>query len=120
MERVRAVRAGRKNVGGPERIARAVVGPGLVAGGLAALVGVLAVPAGATGLAVAVLAIAAGARMTLTAVTRRCYVSALLGRDSHRGRATDEGTDGTGDGDPSHGANVSPEPDDDTTPESSA
>ena len=81
-ERLAEVRAGKKNVGGTERIARGVVGPSLIALGVAALSGLLSLAAGTAGIAIAVLAILAGARMTVTAVTQRCYMNAIIGRDT--------------------------------------
>lgn len=66
-----------ENVGGPELVVRAVVGPACV---LAALT-VLGARAGRPlGLA----ALAYGAVVTETAVTRTCSVNGLVGRDTSR------------------------------------
>lgn len=92
-ERLAEVRAGKKNVGGTERIVRGIVGPSLIALGIAALAGLVTLAAGTAGIAVAVLAILAGMRMTVTAVTQRCYMNAVIGRDTC---AIPEGRSGSG------------------------
>lgn len=84
VERFRQARQTDKNVGGVERLLRGSVGPALVVGGVAALVGVLTLAEGMLGVGLAVVAILAGARMTQTALTQRCYMNAMLGRDTYR------------------------------------
>lgn len=84
VERLRAVRAGKKNVGGSERVARGVIGPFLIALGVLSFAGVVTFVAGLWGTVLSIVLVLAGLRMTQTAVTQRCYVNALLGRDSCR------------------------------------
>jgi len=84
VDRLREVKAGKKNIGGSERVVRAVVGPSLLLVGIAGLVGTGTFAPGLAGTAVAVVLGIAGLRMSQTAITQRCYVNALLGRDSCR------------------------------------
>lgn len=84
VERFRQARQTDRNVGGVERLLRGTVGPILVAIGVAGLAGVVELAAGTLGLGLAVVALLAGARMTQTALTQRCYMNAMLGRDTYR------------------------------------
>ena len=83
-ERLREVKAGKKNVGGAERVIRGTLGPSLVLVGIADLVGMLTLAGGLLGTGIAVVLVIAGFRMTQTALTQRCYLNALIGRDSCR------------------------------------
>lgn len=83
-ERLREVKAGKKNVGGVERILRGTVGPALFLVGIAALVGILTLAGGVLGTVIGVVLVLAGLRMTQTAFTQRCYMNALIGRNSCR------------------------------------
>jgi len=83
-ERIERARGTGKNVGGTERLVRATIGPTLLVIGATAIAGVVTLAPGTAGLAVGALLVLAGARMTQTAVTQRCYMNALLGRNSCR------------------------------------
>lgn len=73
-----------KNVGGLDRNARLVVGPVLVAFGVAAVAGYLDVGLGGTvGLAVTALAIVVGAVFLVTGATQRCPANDLAGVDTY-------------------------------------
>jgi hypothetical protein len=82
-----------KNVGGYDRIARAVVGPVLVVVGLAALGGFLTLAAGLTGTVVAAVLVLVGLVLSVTAVTRKCPLNRALGLNTYRGGRTGERTD---------------------------
>lgn len=82
--RLQAVKDGEKNVGGVERLLRGTVGPALVLLGVAAFAGLVSLAGGVVGLALAGLSVLAGARMTQTAFTQRCYMNAVIGRNSCR------------------------------------
>lgn len=84
IERIRQVKPTEKNVGGTERLVRATVGPALIVVGVASLGGVLSLAAGTVGVVLAAVLVLAGARMTFTAITQKCYVNALLGRNTCR------------------------------------
>jgi len=87
-ERIEAARATGKNVGGTERVVRGTLGPALVAVGVVSLAGVVTLAAGTAGLAAGAVLVLAGARMTQTAITQKCYMNALLGRNSCRFQST--------------------------------
>jgi hypothetical protein len=70
------------NVGGLDRVWRAVVGPLLLVGVVAALAGVLDVGTGAASVAGLAVAAAVGAIVTHSAVTCRCRVNHLTGVDT--------------------------------------
>lgn len=82
--RLQAVKDGEKNVGGVERLLRGTVGPALVLLGVAAFAGLVSLAGGVAGLALAGLSVLAGVRMTQTALTQRCYMNAVIGRNSCR------------------------------------
>ena len=82
-----------RNVGGYDRIARLVVGPLLVLLGAASLAGVVAPATGTLGLALAVGALLVGAVLTLTGVTQRCPLNALVGTNTYRGESEPASTD---------------------------
>lgn len=81
-ERLKEVRAGRKNVGGSERVARAVIGSMAIVIGVGSIAGVVTVATGVAGTAVSVILVLAGLRMSQTAISQRCYLNAVLGRDT--------------------------------------
>lgn len=83
-ERLREVRAGKKNVGGVERLVRGTLGPTLIVVGIVSIAGFVRFAPGTLGLVLSVVITLAGARMTQTAITQRCYVNAIIGRDSCR------------------------------------
>lgn len=67
----------RENVGGADRVARAIVGPGLILLGLTELDAL-------EGDLLGILAIVAGAIITETAITRVCPLNELAGIDTAR------------------------------------
>lgn len=67
----------RENVGGADRVMRAVVGPALIAAGYTRL-------GGSRGSVLGIATIVAGALVTETVITQVCPVSRLLGIDTHR------------------------------------
>jgi uncharacterized membrane protein len=67
----------RENVGGADRVARAVAGPALMALGLGRW-------GGSSGSALGLLAMVSGALITETAITRVCPLNEALGVDSAR------------------------------------
>ena len=83
-DRLHEVKAGKKNVGGAERAVRAVVGPSILLVGIAALGSFVTLASGFAGTAIAVILALGGLRMSQTAITQRCYMNALLGRDTCR------------------------------------
>ncbi len=83
-DRLRDVKAGKQNVGGSERVARGVIGPLAIGIGVGSLAGLVAVVGGLAGTVVSVILVLAGLRMCQTAITQRCYMNAVLGRDSCR------------------------------------
>ncbi len=74
-----------KNVGGYDRLIRFVVGPILVALGLAALAGLFVIAAGPLGLAVAVVVIVVGAVLLVTGYAQTCPLNYLVGLNTYRG-----------------------------------
>lgn len=75
-----------KNVGGLDRTARLVVGPILVAVGVAAVAGVLDIGlAGTIGLAVSALLLVAGGIFVVTGTTQKCPANQIAGIDTHEG-----------------------------------
>jgi len=79
-----------KNVGGYDRIARAVLGPVLVVVGAASLAGFLTIAAGTLGLVIAVAALLVGAVLATTAVTQKCPLNDLLGVNTYEGATATE------------------------------
>jgi hypothetical protein len=76
-----------KNVGGYDRIARLVVGPVLLAWGVAALLGYLTFGlAGTTLLVVAGLAVVLGGVFVVTGYAQKCPLNSALGVNTYRGR----------------------------------
>ncbi|KAB1197296.1 MULTISPECIES: DUF2892 domain-containing protein [Haloferax] len=73
-----------KNVGGYDRIARAVFGPVLIIVGAAALAGILTIATGTLGLVVAGGALLVGAVLTTTAVTQKCPLNRALGVNTYK------------------------------------
>jgi len=67
----------KENVGGPERVLRAVSGPALLVAGYGPL-------GGRHGRLRGLFAMVWGAVVTETAITKTCSVSGLLGRDTSR------------------------------------
>jgi hypothetical protein len=76
-----------KNVGGYDRAARIVLGPALLIAGGAALAGLVTFASGTVGLGLAGGALIVGAILTVTAVTQKCPLNALLGMNTYRGSA---------------------------------
>ncbi len=74
-----------KNVGGYDRIARAVLGPVLIIVGAAALAGFVTIAAGTLGLVVAGAALLVGAVLATTAVTQKCPLNRALGVNTYKG-----------------------------------
>ncbi|MFB6161734.1 MAG: DUF2892 domain-containing protein [Haloferacaceae archaeon] len=87
-----------KNVGGYDRLARAVVGPALLVVGLAAAAGYVTLAAGTLGLVLAALAILVGAVLAVTAATRTCPLNSVLGVDTYRGGTSETAADDAGPG----------------------
>ncbi|MFK5603564.1 YgaP family membrane protein [Haloferax volcanii] len=79
-----------KNVGGYDRIARAILGPVLIVVGAASLAGFLTIAAGTLGLVIAVAALLVGAVLATTAVTQKCPLNDLLGVDTYEGATATE------------------------------
>jgi predicted cobalt transporter CbtA len=75
----------KKNVGGYDRLIRFVVGPVLVAVGLAALAGLFTLAAGTAGLLLAVVGILVGGVLLVTGYTQKCPLNNLVGLDTYRG-----------------------------------
>ena len=67
----------RENVGGADRVMRAVVGPAMIAAGYARF-------GGNRGRLLGIATIVAGALVTETVITQVCPVSRVLGIDTHR------------------------------------
>lgn len=74
-----------KNVGGYERIARAIVGPVLVIVALAGLAGVVSLGSGTAVTVGLVVALVVGAVLVVTAYTQECIVNQTLGINSYEG-----------------------------------
>ncbi|ELZ94807.1 hypothetical protein C440_07022 [Haloferax mucosum ATCC BAA-1512] len=84
-----------KNVGGYDRIARAVLGPALIIVGAAALAGFLTIAAGTLGVVIAVAALLVGAVLATTAVTQKCPLNDALDFNTYKEtQNTDAGTTG--------------------------
>ena len=79
-----------KNVGGYDRIARAIVGPVLIIVGAAALAGFLTIATGTLGLVVAGAALLVGAVLTTTAFTQKCPLNNVLGFNTYKGEPKTE------------------------------
>lgn len=77
-----------RNVGGYDRIGRAVFGPLLLVVGAAILLGSVSLGAGPPGTAVGVLALAVGVVFLLTAAARWCPLNALTDIDTTEGKRT--------------------------------
>lgn len=76
-----------KNVGGFDRTARLVVGPILVAVGVALAAGLLDVGLGGTvALAVTALALVAGLIFVVTGTTQKCPANEVAGLDTYDGK----------------------------------
>ncbi|ELZ75194.1 DUF2892 domain-containing protein [Haloferax larsenii] len=74
-----------KNVGGYDRIARAILGPVLIIVGAAALAGFLTIAAGTLGLVIAGALLLVGAVLATTAVTQKCPLNDALGFNTYKG-----------------------------------
>ena len=85
-DRFRPTPPAEKNVGGRERLVRAILGPTLLVVGLATLVGVLSLGGGVSATVVGLVAVVAGMRLTITARTQKCYLNERLGRNTYRPR----------------------------------
>lgn len=82
-----AIGVRQENVGGLDRVARLVVGPVLLACGLAALGGRLTLGLDEMRQLVGGgIGVVLGVGFAVTGVTRRCPVNRALGVDTHRGR----------------------------------
>lgn len=86
LDRLRPTAPAEKNVGGRERLVRAILGPALLVVGLATFVGGFSPGAGVPVIAVGLLAVVAGSRMTITARTQKCYMNERIGRNTYRPR----------------------------------
>lgn len=74
-----------KNVGGYDRIARAIFGPVLIVVGAAALAGFVTIATGTLGFVLAGAALLVGAVLATTAVTQKCPLNNLFGIDTYKG-----------------------------------
>ena len=72
-----------KNVGGYDRTARFVLGPILIAVGVAALGGLLTLAAGTLGVVLAGAAVLIGAVLTVTAMTQTCPLNSAIGLNTY-------------------------------------
>ncbi|ELZ87594.1 hypothetical protein C453_04549 [Haloferax elongans ATCC BAA-1513] len=79
-----------KNVGGYDRIARAILGPVLIIVGAAALAGFLTIAAGTLGLVIAGVALVVGAVLATTAITQKCPLNDALGFNTYEGEMKTE------------------------------
>jgi hypothetical protein len=80
-----------KNVGGLDRLVRLVVGPVLLAGGVAILAGRFPARLGEMRQIVSAgIAFVIGIELAVTGVTQRCPVNEVLGRNTFRGSRGDE------------------------------
>ncbi|WP_135302149.1 YgaP family membrane protein [Haloarcula amylovorans] len=77
-----------RNVGGYDRIGRAVFGPLLLVVGASILLEVVSLDSGPPGTAVGVLALAVGVVFLLTAATQWCPLNALTDIDTTEGKRT--------------------------------
>ncbi|XVH30680.1 DUF2892 domain-containing protein [Haloferacaceae archaeon DSL9] len=73
-----------KNVGGVDRLIRAIFGPALIIVSVASFAGVLGI-----GVLPAVLALLVGLILSITAFTQRCPMNKMLGINTFRGARTD-------------------------------
>ncbi|AHZ22421.1 DUF2892 domain-containing protein [Haloferax mediterranei ATCC 33500] len=78
------------NVGGYDRIVRAILGPVLIIVGAAALAGVVPAMTGTLGLVVAGAALLVGAVLAATAVTQKCPMNKALGINTCKVQAETE------------------------------
>ncbi|WP_396610712.1 DUF2892 domain-containing protein [Haloferax sp. S1W] len=76
-----------KNVGGYDRIARAIFGPALIIVGAAALGGAFTIAAGTLGLVAAGVLLVVGAVLATTAIIQKCPLNALFGINTYTGEA---------------------------------
>ena len=79
-----------KNVGGYDRIARAIFGPVLIIVGAASLAGFLTIAAGTLGLVIGGAALLVGGVLATTAVTQKCPLNNLLGINTYKGEMKTE------------------------------
>lgn len=86
LDRLRPTPPAEKNVGGRERLVRAILGPALLVVGLATLLGGFTSVGGVPAIVVGLLAVVAGSRMTITARTQKCYMNERIGRNTYRPR----------------------------------
>lgn len=79
-----------KNVGGYDQLARFVVGPALIVVGGAALGGLITLVAGTLGLVLAGIAVFVGTVLTLTAMTQKCPLNAVVGLNTYTDSTTQQ------------------------------
>jgi hypothetical protein len=83
-----------KNVGGYDRILRAVLGPVLIIVAAAMFGGLLVIATATLQATIAVVALLVGAVLTATAITQKCPLNRAFGINTYKGAmATERGTD---------------------------